>query len=231
MAWIFKAEQFFDYYGTADEDRLTIAAIHMEEDVVPWFQMIQRSNPFMSWTALTTALETEFVPSPFDCPQAALFKLQQKGSVSEYYLRFMSLANRSGSLPQEALLNCFVSGLHTELQRDVIAQSPPSLLRVVAFAKLYEDQYTTNTKPHSSNTIAKIFNPKPNYYNTHHSRPAPSKSLLPLLLPTPSTKPIYNPNQIKKNSLLQRCNLEEKRANAIHVMKNSHSTINVPTDI
>jgi len=30
MAWIFKAEQFFDYYGTADEDRLTITAIHMD---------------------------------------------------------------------------------------------------------------------------------------------------------------------------------------------------------
>jgi len=232
MAWIFKAEQFFDYYGTADEDRLTIAAIHMEEDVVPWFQMIQRTNPFMSWTALTTALETEFGPSPFDCPQATLFKFQQKRSVSEYYLQLMSLANRSGSLPQEALLTCFVSGLHTELQRDVIAQSPPSLLRVVVFAKLYEDRYNTNTKPHSSNTIARIFNPKPNYYNTHYSRPAPSKSPLHPLLPTPSTKPIYNPNQIKKkNSLLERCNLEEKRANVIHVMKNSHSTINVPTDI
>jgi len=81
----------------------------MEQDVVPWFQMIQRTNPFMSWNALTRALETEFGPSSFDCSQAALFKLQQKGSVSEYYLQFMSLANRSGSLPQEALLNCFIS--------------------------------------------------------------------------------------------------------------------------
>jgi len=82
MAWIFKVEQYFDYYGTADEDRLTIVAIHMEQDVVPWFQMIQRTKPFMSWNALTRALETEFGPSPFDCPQASLFKLQQKGSSS-----------------------------------------------------------------------------------------------------------------------------------------------------
>ena len=78
MAWIFKAEFFFYYYGTADEDRLTIVAIHMEQDVVPWFQIIQRTNPFMSWNALTRALEIEFVPSPFDCPQATLFKLQKK---------------------------------------------------------------------------------------------------------------------------------------------------------
>jgi len=51
----------------------------------------------------------------------------------------MSLANRSGSLPQKTLLNCFISRLHTVLQRDVITQSPPSLLRVMVFAKLYED--------------------------------------------------------------------------------------------
>ena len=79
MAWIFKVEQFFYCYDTADEDRLTIAAIHMEQDVVPWFQMIRRTNPFMSWNALNKALETKFDPSPFDCPQAALFKFQQKG--------------------------------------------------------------------------------------------------------------------------------------------------------
>jgi len=47
MAWIFQAEKFFDYYGTPDEDRLTIAAIHMEHDVIPWFQMIQRTSPLM----------------------------------------------------------------------------------------------------------------------------------------------------------------------------------------
>jgi len=142
----------------------------------------------------------------------------------------MSLANCSGSLPQEALLNCFVSGLHTQLQRDVIAQSPPSLLRFVAFAKLYEDRYTTNTKPQASNTTIRIFNPKPNYYNTNHYSPSPSKSPLPPLLPTPSTKAIYKSNQIKSR-LLQRCNLGEKRANVIHVMKNSPSTLDVPTDI
>jgi len=41
LQWIFKAEQFFDYYGTPNLQRLTIAAIHMDKDVVPWFQMMQ----------------------------------------------------------------------------------------------------------------------------------------------------------------------------------------------
>lgn len=48
MNWIFRAEQFFDYYATPDVHRLTIAAMHMEKDVVPWFQMISRNHPFQS---------------------------------------------------------------------------------------------------------------------------------------------------------------------------------------
>jgi len=31
LQWIFKAEQFFDYYNTPDTQRLTITAIHTEK--------------------------------------------------------------------------------------------------------------------------------------------------------------------------------------------------------
>ncbi|MCI34764.1 hypothetical protein A2U01_0055985, partial [Trifolium medium] len=46
LNWIFKAEQFFEYHNTPDEDRLMISSVHLDQDVVPWFQMIQRSHPF-----------------------------------------------------------------------------------------------------------------------------------------------------------------------------------------
>lgn len=48
LHWIFTAEQFFDYHHTPDEDRVAIVGIHLDKDVVPWFQMIQRSTPFRS---------------------------------------------------------------------------------------------------------------------------------------------------------------------------------------
>lgn len=53
MDWIFKAEQFFDYYTTPDSDRLTIASVHLDREVVPWYQMIQKTEPFMTWKNLT----------------------------------------------------------------------------------------------------------------------------------------------------------------------------------
>jgi hypothetical protein len=85
LNWIFKAEQFFYYHNTPDADRLVISSVHLDHDVVPWFQMIQRSHPFRSWQEFTRALEMDFGPSAYDCPRAALFKLNQSSSVAEYY--------------------------------------------------------------------------------------------------------------------------------------------------
>ncbi|MCI24697.1 retrotransposon-derived protein PEG10-like, partial [Trifolium medium] len=78
IEWIFKAEQFFEYYNTPDEDRLTIAAVHLDQKVVPWYQMMQRTNPFQSWQLFARAIEVDFGPSCYDCPRATLFKLTQK---------------------------------------------------------------------------------------------------------------------------------------------------------
>lgn len=92
IGWIFKAEQFFDYHHTTDNERLTIASVHLDHDIVPWFQMMQRNNQFQDWKSFTRALEQDFGPPPYDCPGASLFKLVQTGTVSEFYLEFTALA-------------------------------------------------------------------------------------------------------------------------------------------
>ncbi|GAU25498.1 hypothetical protein TSUD_218700 [Trifolium subterraneum] len=129
--WIFRAEQFFDYYDTPDLDRLTMSSVHLDKDVVPWYQMMQRTHPFTSWIELTRALELDFGPSIYDCPRATLFKLKQSGTVSEYYLQFTSLANRVYGLSNDVMIDCFVSGLSDEIRRDVLLHTPSSLVKVV----------------------------------------------------------------------------------------------------
>ncbi|WVZ21204.1 hypothetical protein V8G54_008526 [Vigna mungo] len=110
LQWIFKAEYFFNYYHTPDDQRLIIASIHLEKEVIPWFQMQNRANAFPTWVAFTRALETEFGPSPYECPKATLCKLTQTSFVHDYYTQFTSLANRVQGII-EALLDCFVGGL------------------------------------------------------------------------------------------------------------------------
>ncbi|MCI12230.1 hypothetical protein A2U01_0033333, partial [Trifolium medium] len=196
---IFKAEQFFDYHNTPDEDRLIISSVHLDQDVVPWFQMIQRSNPFRSWQEFTSALEMDFGPSAYECPRAALFKLAQTNSVVEYYKEFNTLANRVQGVSTEAFLDCFLSGLQIDIRRDVIALTPSNLQKAFALAKLFEEKYTAQIKPRSGPNTYKNTYTQNNYQqkiapNTNKPDPInqqnPQKAQLPPLLPTPNQKPL-----------------------------------------
>jgi len=140
---IFKADIFFNYHHTPDGERVE-ASMHFEKEVLSWFQMLRKMNVVQIWPAVTRALK--FGHSPFDCAMAELFKLQQNGSVSDYHLKFFSLANHSAGLPDEAILNCFLSGLNVDIKRDVMVLSPPNLLRAVALARLYEEKYMSPSK-------------------------------------------------------------------------------------
>ena len=37
LGWIFKINQYFEYHGTPDQDRLTIASFYMEGWALAWF--------------------------------------------------------------------------------------------------------------------------------------------------------------------------------------------------
>jgi len=121
LEWIFKAEQFFTFYNTPEEQCLIIVAVHMEAEVIPWFQMMAKNSPFQSWIEFTQSLEMEFSPSPYECPRSTLFKLMQIGFVQDYYRDFTGLANRVQRITADALLDCFISGLKIDIRREVIA--------------------------------------------------------------------------------------------------------------
>jgi hypothetical protein len=226
LNWIFKAEQFFDYHNTPDMDRMTIASVHLDQGVVPWFQMNQRSQPFRSWLEFTRVLEMDFGPSAYDCPRAALFKLSQNSTVTEYYREFNALANRVYGVSTEAFLDCFLSGLQADIRRDVIALSPANLPKAFALAKLFEEKYLAQNKKYSPNNQK-----SPNTYNNYQSKMAPitnkpdptpnqnpPKIQLPPLLPTPNQRPMT----IKHISPLK-CRSDVKRDSIISVPNNSHT--------
>lgn len=99
LRWIFKINQYFEYYGILDNDRLTIASFYMEGRALAWFQYMTSNAQFTSWPAFLQALQTRFAPSQYEDPTGALFKLTQKGSVAAYLSEFENLANRIIGLP------------------------------------------------------------------------------------------------------------------------------------
>ncbi|RDX64595.1 Retrovirus-related Pol polyprotein from transposon 17.6, partial [Mucuna pruriens] len=184
MEWSFNVEQFFEYYDTPDVDRLTIAAMHLDQEVIPWFQMMQRSHPFQSWQVFTRALELDFGPSLYDCPRATTSKLIQTGSVNDYYMEFTSLANRE------------------HIRRNVMAHSPISLLKEVALAQLFEEKYSSIPKPFHTATISKNQPTNISFHNKYTAQPLQTHILTPKSQ-APTTLPLTNPNYHPYCPLLQ----------------------------
>ncbi|KAF1861749.1 hypothetical protein Lal_00026179 [Lupinus albus] len=204
LNWIFKANQFFEYYNTPDLDRIMIATVHMEGDVIPWFQLLHKHTPFQTWHTLVEAIESHFGPSLFDCPRSMLFKLTQTFSVAQYHTEFTNLANRVIGVSDDALLDCFISGLKDDIRREVIVQSPPSLVRAVALAKLYEEKYQPQTQ---TPRVRPNFTTYTNHYQKQPTPTVPPKppNTLPPLLPTPTIKP----NTYQKPALIKRMSAAE----------------------
>ncbi|XP_025617181.1 uncharacterized protein [Arachis hypogaea] len=191
LGWIFSMDQYFDFFRVPEEEKLGIAGIHMTGPTVPWFQMSQRTAQFRSWDQLKRVIEIEFGPSLYESPRELLFKLQQSGSVGDYYSDFVALANRSRIEPPEALRDCFISGLKPDIRREVKAQCPPSLMRAVALARLYEDKFspspcTTSGPSISRPGIPTVAAPQPRVNN---------RGLLPPLLPTPNQRNAPTPTK------------------------------------
>ena len=140
-----------------------------------------------TWADLVRAVELQYGPSQFDNLRAQLFKLEQTSSVVQYHTAFTTLAkaNRVEGLSDAALLDCFVSGLHVDIRRDVLAREPDSLLRAVALAKLYDvtgPKMTVGTRPRSAFSTTGSF-------KQPSSASSPFVPSQPPLLPTPATKP------------------------------------------
>ena len=56
LEWIFKINQYFEYHGTPERDRLTIASFYMEGRALAWFQWMTNNAQFTSWPRFLKAL-------------------------------------------------------------------------------------------------------------------------------------------------------------------------------
>lgn len=130
----------------------------------------------------------EFGPLLFDCSRASLFKLAQDATMNEYYLKFMTLANRVIIEAPVAWLDCFISGLKDDIRQEVVAQNPVSLLRAVSLAKFFEEKYVTTFKSNYSPSHIKS-HPQNSTFHTRNKQPPllPTLTIRPTILaPLPS---------------------------------------------
>lgn len=150
----------------------------MTGDALAWYQWLYNSGLLTSWEEFKHALETCFRPSSFENHHQALFKLQQKSTVSDYQKEFERLCNRVIGLPATAILDCFISGLKPEIQHDMAILQPASISQAIGLAKLIE----------SKHLASRALQPPPRSYQPKYNPSPQPLSTLPPLLPAPNQR-------------------------------------------
>ncbi|XP_075650145.1 uncharacterized protein LOC142620705 [Castanea sativa] len=143
-AWIFRAVQFFRYYGIPEEEKILNASYHLDGEALIWFQDCERSLD--SWETFIRAIQVRFGPSSYDDPMEALTKLKQTTTVAVYKSQFEMLSNRIRNLSEPHKLSCFLSGLRDEVRLAVRMQNPRTLTAAFGLAKIQEEYLTTCKK-------------------------------------------------------------------------------------
>nr|POF25153.1 hypothetical protein CFP56_47401 [Quercus suber] len=80
IGWIYKVEKIFKYQKTADEEKITLASFHLQDDALQWYQWFEKTQTNVSWEEFTHALCVRFGPSDYEDFDEALAKLCQTGT-------------------------------------------------------------------------------------------------------------------------------------------------------
>lgn len=108
QGWIFRNQEYFEFYETPDAQRLRIAAFNMEGKASEWYQWLKTNKKLSTWQNFLQQVKERFGPSEFEDYTGQLAKLMQKGTVAEYQSEFESLMNKVNDMSEAVLLSIFI---------------------------------------------------------------------------------------------------------------------------
>lgn len=140
LSWIFQIEHFFSHHTTPEDQKILIAAFYMTGEALQWYHWLFATEQLTTWEAFVRLAEIRFGPSKFINREARLYKLKQQSSVTAYMSDFECLSTRIIGLRPSSLLNCFLSGLRDDIQRELYILRPETLEDAMGLAKIVEDK-------------------------------------------------------------------------------------------
>lgn len=75
-SWVYKANNFFDYYQTPESQRIRLASFHMQGDALIWFQDGGDIDQFPYWDAFVKELQIRFGPLAYDDSMESITRLK-----------------------------------------------------------------------------------------------------------------------------------------------------------
>ncbi|KAI5335305.1 hypothetical protein L3X38_025438 [Prunus dulcis] len=183
IEWIYKAEQYFDYFSVPSEKKVKMVSFHLDIEALQWYQWEECASSLSKWEDFTRAFCREFGSHGFEDFAESLFKLRQTGPLKDYIAEFRRLATRIRDLKPTFRLSCFIGGLKEELKHDVKLLRPATVHEAMNFAHEVDAKLQKLRYAHSAGI---------------------SKSRLPLL-------PIQNDLVLAKNEVVARKDMPVKK--------------------
>ncbi|GAU36129.1 hypothetical protein TSUD_292890 [Trifolium subterraneum] len=151
VAWITRAEIYFDVQQTPEELRVKLSRLSMDGPTIHWFNLLMETEDELSWEKLKKAMIARYGGRRLENPFEDLSTLHQTGSVEEYVEAFELLSSQVGRLPEEQYLGYFMSGLKASIRRRVRTLNPENRMQMMRMAKDVSNNNTNWANPNKKN--------------------------------------------------------------------------------
>lgn len=143
MVWLDRVSQYFDYQGTPEDRKVTLAAFHLEGEANRWWhwmkKVFQEEKTKITWKKFKKELLVRFGPMEDEDFDEALSKICQRGTLREYQRQFERLANQVDGWPQKALVGAFMGGLKEEIASEIRMFKPKILSEAIELARIKDE--------------------------------------------------------------------------------------------
>ncbi|PRQ56666.1 putative retrotransposon gag domain-containing protein [Rosa chinensis] len=138
IGWFTMAERYLRTQRIPPSEHIFTVASHFGPDACMWMNSFEQQFPTATWDKFASAfLEHHGAGNTMEF-KIALSNLKQSASVNEFILTFTKLAGRTKGWSEAELLPIFLSGLKPEIQHDVIALDPQTLVSAQRLARRFE---------------------------------------------------------------------------------------------
>ena len=100
MPFLHKCEAYFRQHLTMPEERVRMAAYHLDDAAQLWFIQLQEDEGTPSWGNFKDLLDLRFGPPLRSAPMFELAQCRRSGAVEEYANRFQALIPHAGRLDE-----------------------------------------------------------------------------------------------------------------------------------
>ncbi|KAL5565238.1 hypothetical protein UlMin_028402 [Ulmus minor] len=142
--WFSKVAQFFEFQGTTNNQKVTLAAFHLEGEANQWWQWLRRTyqeeGRLVTWESFEEELWARFGPPECEDFDEALSRVRQVGSLRDYQREFERLGNRVQGWTQKALVGTFMGGLKSEIADGIRMFKPKTLKEAISLARMRDEQ-------------------------------------------------------------------------------------------